>query len=118
MYRILVIDDDETILEFIQIVLEEDKHEVVSTTDSAAGLELLNRKRMDLVITDIFMPEPGGLQVIINIREKFPQTKILAITAGAKSLDYISLAKELGADRALQKPLEAGKFLATVRSLL
>ncbi len=120
MARILVIDDDPTIYEFARIVLEEDSHEVVGTTDSTAALEMIENQRFDLVITDIFMPEPNGIQIIMKLNLDFPQVKIIAISGGgsSESIDYFTLVKNLGARQALKKPLTQEALSHAVREVL
>jgi len=120
MARILVIDDDPAILQFIKLVLERDKHEVFTTDDGQSGLDLLQENEIDLVITDLVMPEMAGLTVIREIRKSFPQVRIIAITAGIfdHSTNSLQSAHEAGCHITLRKPVLSADILKAVKEVL
>jgi CheY-like chemotaxis protein len=120
MARILVIDDDDTVRLSIRLALEDAEHEVDEAPDGAAGMARLKVQPADLVVTDIFMPEKEGLETIDEIRHDYPDAKIIAISGGGRMepQDYLEIARQLGADRALLKPFDIQLLVDTVAELL
>ncbi len=128
MKRILVIDDDFDIRNLFKIVLTKAGYEVLSAPDGEIASELQARRPFDLVITDIFMPRKEGIETIIDLKSKYPKTKIIAVSGGfrqqftftdtAQVDDVLDLAKDLGADCTLDKPVKQQLLLETVNQLL
>ena len=121
MARILVIDDDELVLESVQIVLEDDGHEVGVAENGKVGLELLGQQRFDLVITDIFMPEKEGIETLIDIKQADQSIRVLVISGGgrdAEQIMYLEQAEMLGADATLAKPFLTSELKQAVNRLL
>lgn len=121
MARILVIDDDELVLESVQIVLEDDGHEVGVAENGKVGLELLGQQGFDLVITDIFMPEKEGIETLIDIKQIDQSIRVLVISGGgrdAEQIMYLEQAEMLGADATLAKPFLTSELKQAVNRLL
>ena len=121
MKKILIIDDDELVRElFRQVLMQKGGYEVVLAHNGQIGVRLFRDNPFDLVITDIFMPEKNGFEVITELRQDFTNTKIIAMSGGdlIGPEDYIHTAKLLGADCALQKPLKITKILNSIRDLI
>lgn len=125
MARILVIDDEAPIRSILRRSLERFGHEVVEAPDGSAGTRLFESSSFDLVITDLFMPEREGIETILDLRERYPEVKILVVSGGlpspGQSLDKFSPlgdAEALGADASLEKPFEIKKLLEAVDELL
>jgi DNA-binding NtrC family response regulator len=120
MAYIIVIDDDEQIRDLICDLLEDAGHQVMSASDGTMGLEMLRQGTADLVITDMFMPDKDGTEIIMDIFEEFPKTKIIAISGGGniKNVDYLELARNLGAVKTFQKPFSLDEFKAAVEEIL
>ena len=120
MAKILVLDDELSILLMIKKMLEKAGHEVNMALNGKEGMELFEKDRPDLLITDIIMPEKEGLETIFELRRKYPKLKIIAISGGGRiSPDgYLPGAKLLGADMIFQKPLDQKEFLQAVSQLL
>jgi CheY-like chemotaxis protein len=125
MARILVIDDEAPIRSILRRSLERFGHEVVEAPDGSAGTRLFESSSFDLVITDLFMPEKEGIETILDLRERYPEVKILVVSGGLPSpgqaLDKFSPlgdAEALGADASLEKPFEIKKLLEAVDELL
>ncbi len=119
MASILVIDDEAGVREFIRIVLERDGHEVVEAGDGEAGLRVLEGQAIDLIITDIIMPEKEGIETIIEARRVNPAVKIIAISGGGRGKgNYLKAAKALGADRTFAKPVSSATITEAVRQLI
>ncbi len=84
------------------------------------GLQLYREEPVDLIITDVFMPEKEGLETIRELRSEYPEVKIIAISGGGKNinLDFLPLAKQLGALRTLKKPFDRQEMLDAVQEVL
>ncbi|TAL61068.1 MAG: response regulator [Bacteroidetes bacterium] len=120
MAKILVFDDEPSILLMIKKMLEKAGHEVDLALNGREGMELIEKNRPDLLITDILMPEKEGLETIIELRKKYPELKIIAISGGGRigPEGYLPSAKLLGADLVFQKPLVQKEFMEAVSKLL
>lgn len=120
MARIFVFDDEESILMMLKKMLEREGHEIETATNGKEGMDLFEKGKPDLLITDIIMPEKEGLETILQLRKRFPDLKIIAISGGGRigPDEYLPVAKLLGASAVFQKPLIPKEFLQTVASLL
>jgi CheY-like chemotaxis protein len=118
--NIVVIDDDPDLRRTMCRILERDGHSVRSAENGRAGLELVAREVPDLVVTDLLMPEKEGIETIVELREKHPDLRIVAVSgAGGKGEDGPLMDAELlGADAALPKPFSVEEFLETVERVL
>jgi DNA-binding response OmpR family regulator len=120
MAKILVLDDEAAIVLMIKKMLEKAGHEVDMALNGRDGMILFEQNKPDLLITDIIMPEKEGLETIFELRQKYPDLKIIAISGGGRiSPDgYLPGAKLLGADMVFPKPLDQKEFLQAVATLL
>ncbi len=120
MAHILVIDDEVQIREVLRTVLERIGYEVTEAADGVEGLQMYAKGGIDLVVTDIIMPEKGGIDTIMDIRRDYPDVKIIAISGGGMCGDvsYLDMALGVGADRAIGKPFVLDDFLESVEELL
>lgn len=120
MALILVIDDDEIVNGLLLQMLSEAGYETYGVNDGSCGLKMLDTLPIDLVVTDIVMPEKEGLETIRAIRKDNKNIPIIAISGGGKIRpeNYLKIALQFGADYAFQKPFDKGRFLAAVRECL
>jgi CheY-like chemotaxis protein len=123
MTRILVIDDDELFREFLEKALIGAGFEVVMAADGAEGLRLLKRSPVDLVISDVLMPNKDGLETIREIRGFAADLPIICMTGGVladseEGIDDLRMSLAFGATRAIGKPFRAAKLLKLVRECL
>ncbi|MCK5691702.1 MAG: response regulator [Bacteroidales bacterium] len=120
MQRILIIDDDHHILLMIKKMLERAGFEVDLASNGNEGLELFKKMPVDLVITDIIMPEKEGLETIREMKRLRPDLKIIAMSGGGKvsSDNYLNTAKIFGASRTLAKPFSQKQMVSAVQDLL
>ena len=116
MACILLIDDDESILELLKIFLEQSEYDVITASDGEEGIRLYCQEHPDLVVTDIVMEPESGLNVIRELRTKFPLSRIIAMTG--YNLDVLKEAQVLGANWTLYKPFAPGDLLVAIRGLL
>jgi len=117
--RILVVDDDKSIVKVLTAYLEQSGYQVLSAFDGEMALHALRRERPDLVILDLMMPGRDGHKVIHLVRadQILATTPIIMITARVDDSDKI-LGLELGADDYITKPFNAREVVARVKSLL
>lgn len=120
MATILAIDDDKDILNVIETALRERGHTVHCLEDGRNAFEIHQQHKIDLIVTDILMPEFDGIEVIRQFRRECPGLKILAISGGGFTdpQQFLTMAKRLGADATLHKPFDWNKLAATVDDLL
>jgi len=116
---VLVIDDEEEIRTLFKAALEKFGYEVTVAGDGVEGLNLFRKHRADLVITDIFMPNKDGHQLILEMTREFPGVNIIAITGKVShSPDMeLDLAQMLGAARTFQKPVKFRALLDAIGEL-
>src|SRR4051812_37815531 len=103
--KILVVDDEESIREFFEIMLKREGYQVLSAANGKEGLDQLKKHQVDLIISDIQMPEMSGLQMLASVKEQDPEMPVVMITAFG-STDTAVEAMKLGASDYLQKPFK------------
>ena len=130
MIRILIIDDERDVRDSVAKILTRAGFEVRIADGGAAGLESYRTEGADIVITDIIMPEPHGIDVIAALRKEGGSVRIIAISGGgnfgpsgyqpgAITTDaYLAAASKAGADAVLTKPFERSELLDLVRGLV
>ena len=111
MKRVLIIDDNEETLKIIKYSLE-NEYECFTLSNPMGALELISEKNIDLVITDIIMPEQEGMKTIQILKKIYPNIKIIAISGGGMGdkNEYLYFAKHMGADITLSKPFFKTRF--------
>jgi CheY-like chemotaxis protein len=121
MARILVVDDDRQIRSAFKRVLEGEGYEVAFAEDGIQGLRLYREAGADLVITDLFMPRGGGVELIMALKRDHPDVNIIAISGGGPTFSaesYLDVAESIGAARVFTKPVGRFELLAAVRAHL
>ncbi len=121
MASILVIDDDVQVRSMLRKILENEGYQVTDAPNGKIGMELFKEGAVDLVITDIIMPEKEGIEVVGELLDNSPDTKIIVISGGSRNLSADNLllsAKMLGAHCAMLKPFEIEELLSSIRQLL
>jgi len=121
MARILVLDDVPEIVRSLHRILEPAGYEVVGATTARDALQALNKRPADLVITDIFMPDRDGLEFIQDLRARYPDIKILAMSGGTDNFpadSFLTVARHFGSQRSIMKPFEPAALLQAVSELL
>jgi len=119
--NILAIDDDLQIRQTLKTFLERNKFKVVCAGDGEQGLRLFKEHKIDLVITDLFMPEKDGLEIILQLKKEDPLIKIIAISGGGLRCNpdtFLVMASQLGADSIFEKPVDTYKLLITIENLI
>jgi DNA-binding response OmpR family regulator len=114
--RILVVDWEEEERVYLWSVLEDAGHEIFFAADGKAALEVWGRKEVDLVITELYLPELNGLRLIKELRARDPEGLIVALSE--ISADQLDLAADFGACQILFKPVAPESLLAGVNRAL
>ena len=121
MVRVLIIDDDELVRVSIRKLLEIKGFEVLVATSGNRGLDVLRgeAESIDLLITDIFMTDIDGFEVIQDVRRDYPDIKIIALSGGGlvDKDSVLQSAKGLGAHQCLTKPLSSKELFRIVMEL-
>lgn len=115
--RILLVEDEQGVANFIKKGLEEERYTVDLVTDGQAGLEHGLTGQYDLLILDLMLPKKSGFDVAKGLRDNGIQTPILMLTAKISVQDKVK-GLDVGADDYLTKPFSFEEFLARVRALL
>jgi type IV pilus assembly protein PilB len=117
--RVLVVDDDATLIEVLLDTLSAGGYEVRSAADGRSALALVYRERPDLILTDLHMPDMNGLQLLRHVRGDLSTCQIpVVFLTTDKSLDAEIRALDLGADDYLNKPVEMARLLGRVHRAL
>ena len=114
--RVLVIDDNPDIRDTLRWLLEGEGYIVAVAANGLEGLRLQRKEPADIVVTDIFMPEQDGIETLWKFRDEFPGVPIIVMSGGgaARGTDYLVVARELGAKKALRKPLDPQELIDVV----
>jgi DNA-binding response OmpR family regulator len=115
--RILVADDEAGVRGFLRKVLERGGYGVAEAAGGKQALQQARAEPVDLVITDLVMPEQEGIETILALRQEMPGIGIIAIS-GRFEGPYLKMAASLGADAVLAKPVSAELLLAKVAEVL
>jgi DNA-binding NtrC family response regulator len=118
MAVILLIDDDDRLRRTLGRMLATAGHEVVEADNGKVALALFPACQPEIVITDVFMPEKGGIEMVKELREQFADVKILAMTGGGREPRFYSLLESFLVAGILRKPFERDALLEAVDRLL
>jgi CheY-like chemotaxis protein len=118
--RILVVDDERDVQQGIAEMLKMRKYEVLTADDGVQALDILSSEELDLIILDVLLPEIGGKQILVKVKEIEPDTPIIVIT-GQLHTDRANpekFAREHGADAFLRKPILDTDLFPLVENLI
>ena len=118
--HVLVVDDNSDMRSLLEIVLQRAGFETEVAADGDLALDLQRGHPADVLITDIFMPERDGIELISAFKSRFPHVKIIAMSGGGQKAraDYLAVASEIGADAVLRKPFAAETLVTTLEYLV
>ena len=116
MTSILVVDDDPALCQAVAETLTKAGYETSMVNGGREALRHLEDEPTDVVVTDLFMPDVDGLEVISMLRRVSPSTCIVAMSGygNAENIDYLKAAKSFGAKSILRKPFRAADLLRAV----
>ena len=117
MHKILVVDDEPSIVTLMKFNLEKAGYEVITAEDGRQGLDLSLTEKPDLIVLDLMLPGMDGMDVCKTLRQEKVDTPILMLTAKDEEFDKI-LGLELGADDYMTKPFSPREVVARVKAIL
>jgi DNA-binding response OmpR family regulator len=120
MKKILVVDDEESMRLMLQDLLE-NEYTVTLASNGRDAERLMAKATFDLLITDLVMPEMNGIELVMAIKSKKPEQKIIAISGGGGitgRFDYLPVVELLGADKILAKPFQLNELMGAVKTVL
>jgi DNA-binding response OmpR family regulator len=115
--RVLLIEDDPSIVAGLELNLSLEGYEVVTAADGEAGLRLAEQKSPDVILLDIMLPKVHGLEVLRQLRERDADVPVLILTARGEEADKV-LGLQLGADDYISKPFNLGELRARLNASL
>ncbi|MBF0706279.1 response regulator transcription factor [Alkalihalobacillus hwajinpoensis] len=115
--KILVVDDEISILTLLQFNLEQAGYEVVTAENGAEALEVVIEEKPNCIILDLMLPEMDGLEVCKELRQRHIHTPVLMLTAKDDEFDKV-LGLELGADDYMTKPFSPREVVARIKAIL
>ena len=115
--RVLIVDDDAGIRALCERTLSGAGFATQLAENGGHALEILDSRRVDLIVTDLVMPEKEGIELIQSVRKRHPAIPIVAMS-GWFNGSFLMVAQKLGASAVLEKPFSPGVLVDTVRSLL
>ncbi|SFC57137.1 two-component system, OmpR family, alkaline phosphatase synthesis response regulator PhoP [Bacillus sp. OV322] len=115
--KILVVDDEKSILTLLQYNLEQAGYSVVTAIDGEEGLKLAIEEKPDLIVLDLMLPKLDGIEVCKQLRQQKVMTPILMLTAKDDEFDKV-LGLELGADDYMTKPFSPREVVARIKAIL
>ncbi len=115
----MLFENDQVSASFIAELLRKRGHVVTLAKDGGNMPEMLRNNPVDMVITDIFLDNVSGLQIVLDVKEHAPGVKVLAISGGGgrQSYDYLDYALEFGADAVMRKPLEEARLTSLLNTM-
>jgi two-component system nitrogen regulation response regulator NtrX len=118
--HILIVDDDAQIRSLLRTVLEAEGYAVRHAADGAEAAGLIADDAPDLVVTDIFMPEADGFEVLAVIKKSYPDIPVIVVSGSqvTPNVDFLHLAGRLGAHSILHKPFRPRELIAAVERAL
>ena len=115
--RILVIEDEPTIIEFLRVGLTYERWDVSVAEQGGEGLALAREQAFDLIILDVMLPEMDGFEIVRRLRQAGRDTPVIMLTARKEVADRVT-GLQLGADDYLTKPFSFDELLARIQAVL
>jgi CheY-like chemotaxis protein len=118
--EILLVEDDAALARALEAVLRRDGYPVVLATNGRAAMDCITKHRVALVISDIFMPDGDGLELLNFLRRLTPHPPLVAMSGAGDGRvgNMLKVAGALGAARILAKPFSPSQLLTLVRELI
>ncbi|MCB0263133.1 MAG: response regulator [Calditrichia bacterium] len=118
MAKILVVDDSESARRAICKMLMQYNHSAMNAENGKRALAILDENLdIELIITDVLMPEMDGIELIRELTEKYPDVPVVAMS-GTNNVPYLQIAEKLGAIETLEKPFESEQLFSLINKIL
>ncbi|MBF0251691.1 MAG: response regulator [Alphaproteobacteria bacterium] len=119
MANILIVDDNEAVRTSVRVFLSIYGHDIREAADGVEATEACDDCEPDLVITDIFMPRKEGIETILEIHDRHPRTRVIALSGGGMTMPEmktvaLDLARLIGVNNVMEKPIDPERLRALV----
>ena len=121
MSKVLILDDDAQIIKMTSLILQKSGYQVEAANNGVGALKTLEKGNIDVLLTDILMPEMDGIEVINACRKLEVPIKIIAMSGGRRKISAefnLKSAEMLGAKAVLAKPFSKEQLLSTVENVM
>jgi two-component system chemotaxis response regulator CheY len=117
---ILVVDDDPDLLQSLRVLLEAYDYRVILAGDAEAAVTAVAEQKPDLVLTDIYMPDADGFELINALRQRNLMVPVIAMSGGGRigNYDNLSIATHLGAAAVIDKPFSNASLIDTIERVV
>jgi DNA-binding NtrC family response regulator len=118
--KILLVDDEEAIRKMVRAILGEELYVYREASNGLDAQVILENESHDLIVSDVIMPDCDGIELVMAIRNKFPEIKVIVMSGGGRvrAGHYLDLAEKLGAARVFEKPFDTDELRGAVAELL
>ena len=121
MVKILVVDDEASVRKMLRSMLKNEADEIIEAENGVIAKEICLESNIDLIVTDIVMPEKHGVDLVMELKKELPDLPIIAISGGGGvtgRFDYLEIVNLMGVENILRKPFEANQLRNMVHSVL
>ncbi len=119
MKKILVVEDDEVMRDLVCKFLERAGYETIKASDGLIAINIIENAEIDLLLTDIFMPNIEGMELIRRVKDADYSFPIVVMSGDRKLSDhYLKMSEKLGADRIVSKPIDYDTLIKTIGDLI
>lgn len=117
--KVLIVEDDASYAKALRHTLQKQGYEISFTDNGADAIKKFQTHNYDLVITDIFLPEKEGIELIQEIRDIDSSVKIIAISSGGITghSSFLEIAEAMGANGVIKKPFDPSQIIAAISGL-
>ena len=118
--KILLADDEEAIRKMVRVILGDGLYEFEEAGNGLDAQKILEKQAFDLIISDVIMPDCDGIELVMAVRRKLPDIKVIVMSGGGRvrASHYLDLANKLGAARVFEKPFDTAALRQAVKDLL
>lgn len=118
--KILLVDDEEAIRKMVRAILGEEQYAFQEAGNGLDAQTILENEPHDLIVSDVIMPDCDGIELVMAIRSKYPDIKVIVMSGGGRvrAGHYLNLAQKLGAARVFEKPFDTVELRTAVAELL
>lgn len=118
-HHIMIVDDDPDIRNIVKHLLQGEGYRITQAENGVECLACFRKDPADLIVLDLVMPEKEGLETLEELRQIAPEVKIVVVSGGLSTgQSFLKVAKLMGADATMAKPMDTSKLLTTVAELL
>src|SRR4051794_3798955 len=120
MAKILLVEDNDLVRGILTQVLQDASHEVVCAADGEEATRYLEKAQPDIMVTDIIMPKKDGITLISEVKNRYPNLEIIAISGGGGGdpMSYLDNSETIGAAVSFEKPVDNNALLMAIDLLL